>query len=115
MDLQHTVSICFLIFILLFVFFIRLSNKWHTLAIIDLRTAHKIVLALTLLSTILVAVLPMSLSPYWNGSVKQLSDKQQYDRMGDALLQGKLYIDNGDIDPVLEAMDNPYNREERER
>lgn len=57
----------------------------------------------------------MPLSPYWNGTLKVFADKQQYDRMGDALLRGRLYIDNGDIDPALETMDNPYDLTERER
>ena len=75
----------------------------------------------------------MSLSPYWNGTivgnVKQQeyrngalvniivynADKQQYDRLGDALLKGHLYIDNGNIDPALEKMENPYDAVLREK
>ena len=115
MDLQHEVSICFLGFLLLLIFFIRPSNTWHTLAISNLKLSHYLILALTVLSIVLITVLPMSLSPYWNGTDHELADKQQYDRMGDALLQGHLYIDNGNIDPALQAMKNPYDKAERER
>ena len=115
MNLRYVVSLCFLCFILLFIFFIRPSNKWHSLAMSELQFTHRIVIELTLFITILLSVMPMPLSPYWNGSLKAFADKQQYDRMGDALLQGRLYIDNGEIDPALEAMENPYDARERER
>lgn len=133
LSLQHTISICFLCFILLFIFFIRPSNAWHYTAISDSKPFHKIIIGVTLIATVLAAVLPMSWSPYWNGTlvgnVKQQeyrngtlvdiivynSDKQQYDRLGDALLNGHLYIDNGNIDPALEKMENPYDAVLREK
>ena len=91
-----------------------LRNKWHYLATDEITLLHKIVIVFTLLMSILVTVLPMSLSPYWNGSIPYKADKQQYDRMADALLQGHLYIDNGDIDPALSMMENPYDSVLRE-
>ena len=133
MSLQHIVSSCFFCFILLLLFFIRPSNTWHHITINDIKPFHKIIIGLTLIGTVLAAVLPMSLSPYWNGTivgnVKQQeyrngtlvniivynADKQQYDRLGDALLQGHLHIDNGNIDPVLEKMENPYDNGLREK
>ena len=81
----------------------------------ELRFFHRCIIVLVLFATILISVLPMSLSPYWTGSIKALADKQQYDRMGEALLQGHLYIDNGDIDPALEAMENPYDTKARKK
>ena len=115
MSLSNLTGICFLVFILLFVFFARPGNKWHYLSINDIQLTHKMVIAFTLTAVVLIAVLPMSLSPYWNGSMILKADKQQYDRMGDALLNGRLYIDNHDIDPALETMENPYDGFERER
>ena len=115
MNLQNWVSIAFVCFILLFIFFLKSNNKWHSIAMSDLQFSHRIIIELTLFATILIAVTPMPLSPYWNGSLKLFADKQQYDRLGDALLQGHLYIDNGDIDPVLKTMDNPYDFKEREK
>ena len=115
MILSKLVSLCVIIFICLFVFFIRPTNKWHKLAICEIENAHKLVIALTLVSTILICILPMPLSPYWNGSLRIAADKQQYGRLADALLEGHLYIDNGDIDPALEAMENPYDTEARKK
>lgn len=113
--LQNLVSFCFLCFIVLFIFFIRPSNKWHYLEFNSIHFFHRAIIFLFLISTIFVSIAPMSLSPYWTGSLKQWADKQQYSRMANALLQGHLYIDNGNIDLKLEEMDNPYDRIERER
>ena len=114
-SLQNIISISFLFLILLFLFFVWTKNKWHSLSMSEIALKQRIIITITLLITILISVLPMSLSPYWTGSIKAFADKQQYDRMGDALLQGRLYIDNGDIDPALEAMENPYDTKKRER
>lgn len=115
MDIQQIVIILLMLFILSFFFFINPSNRWHYLVISVIKTQHCCIALLTLLVVVFACILPMSLSPYWNGSMIYRADKQQYDRMGDALLQGRLYIDNNDIDPALEAMDNPYDADERER
>lgn len=115
MSVQHVTSSLLIFFILIFVFFIKPSNEWHYLPIRKIETRHLLIVFFTLLSIILISILPMSLSPYWNGTMQYRSDKQQYDRLGDALLQGRLYIDNNDIDPALEAMKNPYDYKERER
>ena len=96
-------------FILIFSFFIWPSNKWHYLVLNDIKSKDYYIILLTLISVILICILPMSLSPYWNGTYKIVADMQQYDRLGEALLQGHLYIDNNDIDPVLEALENPYD------
>ena len=101
LSLQNMISISFLFFILLFFFFIWPNNKWHSLSMSEIGLKQRIIISITMLITILISVLPMPLSPYWNGTEKAFADKQQYDRMGDALLQGRLYIDNGDIDRLL--------------
>lgn len=114
MNLANIVSICVLCFISLYVFFI-LYIKLHELVMNQIQVAHKIIIFITMLATILICILPMPLSPYWNGTMKVAADMQQYDRLGDALLEGHLYIDKGDIDPALQTMDNPYDPVERER
>lgn len=81
----------------------------------ELRSSHQFIIGVVLFATLLIVVCPMSLSPYWTGQKQLYADKQQYDRLGDALLQGHLYIDDGDIDPALEAMENPYDTEERKK
>ena len=118
MKLQSLISLCFFCFIFLFIFFIRPANKWNYIFVKDIKIQQKLAVLFAIIVTILIAVLPMflsTLSPYWNGSVKTFADKQQYDRMGDALLQGHLYIDNGNIDPILEGMENPYDTDARKR
>ena len=115
MALSKLVSLCFICFIGLFIFFIRSTNKWHQLAVCEIENVHKLVVGITLAFTILVCILPMPLSPYWNGTLHWAADMQQYGRLADALLEGHLYIDKGDIDPLLEAMDNPYDTEAREK
>ena len=115
LSLQNLISFSFVCFIFAFIFFILPNNKCCSLKISEIGMRQRIIIALTLFAIILVSILPMPLSPYWNGSLKAFADKQQYDRLGDALLKGRLYIDNNDIDPALEAMDNPYNTQERER
>ena len=114
-SLQNLISISFALFILIFIFFIRPNNTWHYIAINEITLQHKIIIVFTLLISILVTVLPMPLSPYWNGTYKLWADKQQYARMADALIEGHLYTDNGDIDPRLEDMENPYDRDERDK
>ena len=81
----------------------------------ELRSSHQFIIGVVLFATLLIVVCPMSLSPYWTGQKQLYADKQQYDRLGDALLQGHLYIDDGNIDPALEAMENPYDTEERKK
>ena len=115
MNLQNGISLGVACYLVLFLYFMRPYNKWHFVLMRELRVSHKIVIVATVACVITTAIMPMSLSPYWNGSVQKLADKQQYDRLGDALLQGHLYIDKGDIDPALKAMQNPYDKEERER
>ena len=114
LSLQSLISVLFFCFILLFIFFVNPYNKWNLLRFCELRFTHHIVIFITLAATILLSIMPMSLSPYWNGTLHELADKQQYDRMGDALLHGHLYIDKGDIDPALQTMKNPYDKAERE-
>ncbi len=115
LSLQNLISFSFICFIFTFIFFIWPNNKWRFVSMSEIGLRQRIIASITLLATILISILPMPLSPYWNGTFKVFADKQQYDRMGDALLQGRLYIDNGDIDPALEAMENPYVRADRER
>lgn len=115
LSLHNLISLFFICFILLFVFFVKPNNKWHSLSMNKIGLRQIMIIYIAFFITILISVLPMNLSPYWTGQIHQYADKQQYDRMGDALLKGRLYIDNGDIDPALEALDNPYVLRERER
>ena len=55
----------------------------------------------------------MSLPPNWNGENPE--HKDQYERITEAFLNGHLYFDYDDVDPKLNAMENPYDREARDR
>lgn len=70
--------------------------------------------ALTLVvmvAVILAAVLPMGLSPVWNG--QDPGHRDQYERMTDALLEGHLYLDV-EVNPALLALENPYDPDARD-
>ena len=55
----------------------------------------------------------MSLPPNWNGENPE--HKDQYERITEAFLNGHLFFDYDDVDPKLNAMENPYDREARDR
>lgn len=115
MSLSNIISSGLVFFVFLLFFFVRTANKWHNLAINEIENVHRIVVVISLMFTIFICIFPMSLSPCWNGTIHIASDKQQYGRLADSLLEGHLYIDKGDIDPALEAMENPYDTITREK
>lgn len=64
----------------------------------------------------------MSLCPMWNGTVEKtgeyryettpsriVKNKNQYELMADAILEGHLYLEYEDTDPRLLEMENPYD------
>ena len=65
-----------------------------------------LVMAGLALATVLVWILPMSLSPYWNGEFPQ--HRNQYEVMAESLLNGHIYMDYDDIDPRLLEMDKVW-------
>lgn len=67
---------------------------------------------LTLTMTILLCVIPMGLSPSYNGEKPDYMN--QYELLTESFLEGHLYIDYNDIDPKLLALDNPYDPDARE-
>lgn len=60
--------------------------------------------------TILVSILPMGLSPYWNGELPGFRD--QYERIAESFSKGQLSFDI-DVDSRLLSMDNPYDPQAR--
>lgn len=73
----------------------------------------KIITAVTAVVVILLCVLPMGLSPIWNGEIPE--HRNQYEVMAESLLDGRIDLDYGDMDPRLLSMDNPYNYKAREK
>ena len=70
-----------------------------------------ILLLLTVIATILFCILPMKLSPIWNGQIPQ--HRNQYELLADSILDGHIYIDY-DVDEKLLNMKNPYDTKKRE-
>lgn len=57
--------------------------------------------------TILLCVLPMSLSPFYNGEIPD--QRNQYEVLAESILDGRIDLDYGDMDPKLLEMGNPYD------
>ncbi len=60
-----------------------------------------------MLLLILLCVLPMGLSPVWNGEIPE--HRGQYEGMAESILNGRLYLDCGPVDPKLLEMSDPYD------
>ena len=74
-----------------------------------MKADRKLLIIVLLTATILAAVLPMGLAPMWNG--EKPGHRDQYERMAEALLNGRLDLDYGAVDPRLLALENPYDPE----
>ncbi len=71
------------------------------------KTACTVIIAAV---TVAGCVLPMSLSPVWNG--ERPAHRNQYELMAEAFLDGRIDFDYGDEDS-LENLENPYDPVER--
>ncbi len=76
----------------------------------NLSKKNKIILFIVMIAVILISVLPMGLSPVWNGEIPD--HRNQYEKMADAILDGHLYLDY-DVDQGLLDMENPYDPDAR--
>ncbi len=84
------------------------SDKPFTVSYITpIRAAVTVLVALV---TLLSVTAPMNDLPLWNGD--RAGHRNQYELMAEALLDGKIYIDYGDTEG-LEALENPYDPDER--
>lgn len=91
---------------------IRPESRLHEITLETLRcTVRRGVIMVVLLLVILLCILPMGLSPSYNGEIPDYTN--QYELMAESILNGHLYIDYDDIDPRLLSMDNPYDFEAR--
>jgi len=98
----------------IFVYFIIICSKKSILRIttIEMVGVKEIgVIALACILLIALCVLPMDLSPVWNGQIPR--HRNQYELLADSMLEGHIYIDYDDIDPKLLEMENPYSWQER--
>jgi len=93
-------------------YLLRPQSRLHTASMEALTRKRWLLLVAVVCATTLVCILPMGLSPYWNGTIPDHRD--QYERMAESMLNGHLYIDYKDIDPKLLQMENPYDPAARE-
>ncbi len=104
---------CFIWAVFLFTLLIlRPKSKLHSPLLNPAgSTPPRWIISVVLLLTILLSIIPMGLSPSYNGERPDFTN--QYELMAESILNGHLYIDYPDIDPKLLALDNPYDFEAR--
>ena len=103
---------CFIWAVFLFTLLIlRPKSKLHSPLLNPAGSTPRWIIPVVLLLTILLCIIPMGLSPYYNGERPDFTN--QYELMAESILNGHLYIDYPDIDPKLLALDNPYDFEAR--
>lgn len=104
---------CFWAAVVMAVYIFRPGSWLNSFAVSEEHSWKKLITAVSAAALILVCVLPMSLSPAWNGQAPK--HRNEYEVMTESLLEGHLYLDYDDIDPKLLTMDNPYDPEERQK
>lgn len=103
---------CAIYGIVLFVLvMLRPKSALHTKKLTDCGRREKITIGVVLVILILLCTLPMGLAPGWNGEDPGATN--QYELVAEAILNGHINIDNGDVDPLLLQMDNPYDPQAR--
>lgn len=88
------------------------KSRLHLVSIEHLKNAEKVFCISVMIGVILICVLPMGLSPIWNG--ENPGHRNQYELMAESILEGHLYIDYKDIDSRLLEMEDPYDAAARE-
>lgn len=87
-------------------------SRLHRITLDKLQTEQMAIIILVVFATILICILPMGESPVWNGEI--LGHRNQYEVMAESLLDGRLNLEYEGYDAsVLEALDNPYDPQER--
>ncbi len=97
--------------IVFLIYTIRPKSRLHNITLENCSKKHHILTLIVITVTVLCSVLPMGLTPIWNGEIP--GHRNQYELMAEAILDGHLYLDL-DVDPKLAAMENPYDIEARE-
>lgn len=67
----------------------------------------QIITILTALLTAALLIVPMGLSPVWNGEIA--NHHNQYEKITESFLHGHLYFEYNDVEEALSAMENPYD------
>ena len=96
---------------LLILFGLRPKSFLHGITFENTSRAAKGLTTAVFIFTVLLCVLPMGLSPSYNGENPDYMN--QYELLAESLSNGHVYIDYDDVDPKLLALDNPYDPEAR--
>ena len=102
---------CFWYVIVMAVYGFRPGSRLNLFPASEVSLRHTLLTLAAEILLILTCILPMSLSPIWNGEVPD--HRNEYEVMADSLLEGHLYLDYDDVDPKLLTMENPYDPEAR--
>lgn len=96
--------------IIYILFQIRPNSRLHHINVDLSVKKNKIIVFTVLLVTILLCILPMGISPEYNEEAPYF--RKQYENITESFLKGQLHFDV-EIDPVLAAMENPYDETAR--
>ena len=107
------VGILFWLGLLSFLILVRPGSKIHRICCSRLTRKHFLLIFAVMAVWIAGMAKVMSLPPIWNGENPE--HKDQYERITESFLNGHLYFDYDDVDPKLIAMENPYDRDARDR
>lgn len=95
----------------LVVILVNPKTKIYNVCIRDWNKKNTIITSVIALVLAIICIIPMKLSPYWNGEIPD--HRNQYEIAAESLLDGHLYL-NYDVDERLLEMDNPYDPAARE-
>ena len=93
--------------ILFAVYAVRPKSKLASSTVEILNQREKCIISAVILATVLLCILPMSLSPIWNGKIPD--HRNQYELLAESILDGHIYMPYDDIDPRLVEIENPYD------
>lgn len=89
----------------------RPKSKWHDIPLSKIGD-HKPIAAIAMVLVILCCIIPMNLSPVWNGEIPK--HRNQYEKLTESFLKGHLYLDE-EVDEKLLALENPYDPDLRKQ
>lgn len=93
------------------IYLIRPGSRLGEATIETTETNTLVITFIVLVITILVCILPMSLSTPWNteSSISYGTDIRQYETLAESILDGRIDLEYEDLDPRLLEMENPYD------
>lgn len=106
MNKYFFIGISIYISILFVIWLFRPSSTIHRIIFDLCEFKNKIINIILCVITIMICIIPMSLSPAYNG--KDANWRNQYELMADAMIDGHIYFDY-EVDERLLNMDNPYD------